>query len=81
MKYERGNGIYDLQINSKSIAQWVQETLAPLRSDDQKITLKLAFVRVVAGSWTEVLVIRQKKRPKFFCLVPTAMTCERGSIV
>ncbi len=80
MKYERGYGIYDLQINSKSIAQWVQETLAFMWSDDQEIPLKLAFERVVAGSWTEVLVIRQK-RPKFFCLVPTAMTCERGSIV
>ncbi len=80
VKYERGNGIYDLQINSKGLAQWVQETLAVMRSDEQKIPLKLAFERVVAGSWTEVLVSREK-RSKFFCLVPTAMTCERGSIV
>ncbi len=61
VKYERGNGIYDLQINSKGLAQWVQETLAFMWSDDQEITLKLAFERAVAGSWTEVLVIRQKK--------------------
>ncbi len=52
VKYERGYGIYDLQINSKSIVQWVQETLAVMRSDEQKIPLKLAFERVVAGSWT-----------------------------
>ncbi len=61
VKYERGSGVYDLQINSKSIAQWVQETLAPLRSDDQKITLKLVFERVVARLRSEMLVIRQKK--------------------
>ncbi len=80
MKYERGYGVFDLQINSKSIALLVQETLAFMWSDDQEITLNLAFVRIVARLRSEMLVIRQK-RPKVFCLVPTAMISERGSMV